>query len=77
LVVLLGGLVASAFALARLSLNLHRATVERFAAMLEASLRRQEETVVRLAGSVDALREDLRRAIRALETTSVGERWRS
>lgn len=56
-----GGLVASAFAFARLSMGHHRASVERLAGVLEDGLRRQEAAIGRMADAVEALRQAVSR----------------
>lgn len=53
--VMVGGAIAAAIALARLSFTLHRALVERFMEFVEKSLERQEATHEKLCGSVDSL----------------------
>lgn len=53
--VMVGGAIAAAIALARLSFSLHRTLVERFMEFVEKSLERQEATHEKLCGSVDSL----------------------
>ncbi len=58
--VLLGGFVASAFALVRLALAQQRAVTDRFVGFLEESLRRQDETVDGFREALSALNCGLR-----------------
>ncbi len=53
--VMVGGAIAAAIALARLSFSLHRALVERFMDFVTKSLERQEARHEKLCGSVDSL----------------------
>ncbi|MCE9558777.1 MAG: hypothetical protein K8R88_07475 [Armatimonadetes bacterium] len=54
-----GGLMASAFALARLTLVGRFKLIEQLLAMVDGSLKRQETIQSRLADSVGELRENL------------------
>ncbi|HRF61141.1 MAG TPA: hypothetical protein PLH94_14655 [Fimbriimonadaceae bacterium] len=66
LLLLLGGVTASAFALARIGLAGQRRLLERFAGFLESSIRRQESIQERLAEALDGLREEVRDQSRLL-----------
>ncbi len=55
-----GGLVASAFALVRLTLHQQRGLTDRFLTFLEASLRRQESTISEFQGTLNSLESSVR-----------------
>jgi len=55
-----GGLVASAFALVRLTLHQQRGLTDRFLSFLEASLRRQESTIAEFQTSLQSLEDSVR-----------------
>lgn len=59
-IALVGGALASAFGLVRLSFALHRTTAERFMEFLDKSLRQQEAANARLADALDKLSETSR-----------------
>jgi len=66
LLTLLATFVGSAVALARYSLNQHRAMVDRFVTFLESSLRRQEETNARFQAALEDLTTNVRRSSQLL-----------
>lgn len=55
-----GGLVASAFALVRLTLHQQRGLTDRFLTFLEASLRRQESTISEFQSTLNSLENSVR-----------------
>lgn len=60
LTVLLGGVVTGILALARITLNQHKALVDRFVSFVEASVRRQETSAEQVAQALRDLAEGTR-----------------
>ena len=64
---IVAGLAASAFTLARLALRQQRAITERFVGFLEASVRRQDETLESFREAVTELKDTSRENGRVIE----------
>jgi len=63
-----GGIVASAFALLRLTLHQQRGLTDRFLSFLEASLGRQEKAAAEFQSTIDALDASVRENTKVLRT---------